>query len=138
QWTWTFQHSGADGKLDTADDVWTSDTLHVAVGRTYHYLLEARDVVHSFFVPVFRLKQDAIPGRVITGWFKPTRTGTYDVTCAQMCGIGHGIMGGRIVIDTPAAHAAWMQEHAPAAAVAATAAATDSTAAVPAASEPSR
>jgi len=63
QWTWSFQHSGPDGVLDTADDVWTSDTLHVAVGKTYHFMLESKDVIHSFFVPVFRLKQDAIPGR---------------------------------------------------------------------------
>ena len=111
QWTWTFQHSGTDGVLDTADDVWTSDTLHVAEGKTYHFLLEAKDVVHSFFVPVFRLKQDAIPGRTITGWFRATKTGSYDITCAQMCGIGHGIMAGRIVIESAEQHTAWMHEH---------------------------
>ena len=122
QWTWTFQHSGADGTLDTADDVWTSDTLHVAEGKTYHFLLESRDVLHSFFVPVFRLKQDAIPGRTITGWFKPTKTGTYDILCAEICGIGHGIMGGRIVIETPEQHAAWMDPRSQAAAAAAAAA----------------
>ena len=127
QWTWTFQHSGADGVLDTADDVWTSDTLHVSVGRTYHFLLEAKDVVHSFFVPVFRLKQDAIPGRTITGWFRATKTGSYDITCAQMCGIGHGIMGARIDIESPEQHAAWVQQHS--AVAVAGAASTDSTAA---------
>lgn len=111
QWTWTFQHSGSDGTLDTADDVWTSDTLHVAEGKTYHFLLESKDVLHSFFVPVFRLKQDAIPGRTITGWFKATKTGTYDILCAEICGIGHGIMGGRIVIDSPEQHASWVQQH---------------------------
>src|SRR5262245_4637663 len=111
QWAWTFQHSGTDGVLDTADDVWTSDTLHVARGKTYHFLLESKDVIHSFFVPVFRLKQDAIPGRTITGWFKPTRTGTYDILCAEICGIGHGIMGGRIVIESPEEHAAWVSQH---------------------------
>lgn len=111
QWTWTFQHSGSDGTLDTADDVWTSDTLHVAEGKTYHFLLESKDVLHSFFVPVFRLKQDAIPGRTITGWFKATKTGTYDILCAEICGIGHGIMGGRIVIESPEQHASWVQQH---------------------------
>jgi cytochrome c oxidase subunit 2 len=126
QWTWAFQHSGSDGALDTADDVWTSDTLHVAEGKTYHFLLESKDVLHSFFVPVFRLKQDAIPGRTITGWFKPTRTGTYDILCAEICGIGHGIMGGRVVIASPEQHAAWVQQHS---AVADAAAPTDSTAA---------
>ena len=128
QWTWTFQHSGSDGTLDTADDVWTSDTLHVAEGKTYHFLLESKDVLHSFFVPVFRLKQDAIPGRSITGWFKATKTGTYDILCAEICGIGHGIMGARIVIDSPEQHASWVQKHS-AVADAAEAAPTDSTAA---------
>jgi cytochrome c oxidase subunit 2 len=127
QWAWTFQHSGSDGTLDTADDVWTSDTLHVAEGKTYHFLLESKDVLHSFFVPVFRLKQDAIPGRVITGWFKATQTGTYDILCAEICGIGHGIMGGRIVIDSPEQHASWVQQHS--AVADAAAAPTDSTAA---------
>jgi cytochrome c oxidase subunit 2 len=126
QWTWTFQHSGADGILDTADDVWTSDTLHVAEGKTYHFLLESKDVVHSFFVPVFRLKQDAVPGRTITGWFRATKTGTYDITCAQICGIGHGIMAGCIDIETPERHAAWVQQHS---AVALGAAPTDTSAA---------
>ena len=127
QWTWTFQHSGVDGVLDTADDLWTSDTLHVTVGKTYHFLLEAKDVVHSFFVPVFRLKQDAIPGRTITGWFRATQTGSYDITCAQMCGIGHGIMGARIVIESPEQHAAWVQQHSAVAVAGATG--SDSTAA---------
>lgn len=127
QWTWSFQHSGADGILDTADDVWTSDTLHVAVGKTYHFMLESKDVIHSFFVPVFRLKQDAIPGRTISGWFKPTKTGNYDILCAEICGIGHGIMGGRIAIETPEQHAAWISQHS--AVADAGAAVTDSTAA---------
>ena len=63
------------------------------------------------FVPVFRLKQDAIPGRVITGWFEATGTGSYDIQCAEICGYGHGLMVGRIVIETPEQHAAWMAEH---------------------------
>src|SRR3954471_22140768 len=69
QWAWSFVHPGPDGKLDTADDIKTVDELHVKVNTNYHFKLEARDVLHSFSVPVFRLKQDAIPGRVITGWF---------------------------------------------------------------------
>ena len=58
---------------------------------------------------VFRLKQDAIPGRVITGWFLPTLTGTYDIQCAEICGIGHGLMAGRIVIESPEQHTAWIE-----------------------------
>jgi cytochrome c oxidase subunit 2 len=121
QWAWTFDQPGPDGLLDTADDIRTSDSLHVEVGRTYQFQLESKDVVHSFFVPVFRLKQDAVPGRVITGWFKPTRTGTYDISCAQICGIAHGIMAGEIVIETRAQHAAWVLSHAPVTAAATTA-----------------
>ena len=111
QWTWVFQHPGADGQLDTADDIRTSDELHVQSGKTYHFLLESKDVLHSFFVPVFRLKQDAIPGRTITGWFKATQPGTHDILCAEICGIGHGVMGARIVIETPQQHATWVQQH---------------------------
>jgi cytochrome c oxidase subunit 2 len=113
QWAWTFQHPGSDGLLDTADDIRTSDSLHVEVGRTYHYQLESRDVLHSFFVPVFRLKHDAIPGRTITGWFKATGPGTHDILCAEICGIGHGVMGGTIVIETPEQHAAWVRSQPP-------------------------
>jgi cytochrome c oxidase subunit 2 len=111
QWTWTFQHAGLDGKLDTADDITTTDSLHVQVDRTYHFQLESKDVLHSFFVPVFRLKQDAVPGRVITGWFRASRTGVHDILCAEICGIGHGVMGARIVIESPEQHRVWLQAH---------------------------
>ena len=97
----------------------TIDELHVEVGKTYHFLLESKDVLHSFSVPVFRLKQDAVPGRTITGWFKPTGTGTHDVQCAEMCGIGHGVMMARIFIESADQHTAWVQKHTPAAALAA-------------------
>ncbi len=110
QWAWTFVHPGPDGALDTADDIPKMNELHVQVDRLYHYKLEATDVIHSFSVPVFRLKQDAIPGRVITGWFTPTQTGEWDIQCAEICGVGHGLMGARIHIETPEQHAAWMAE----------------------------
>ncbi len=111
QWAWVFQHPGMDNELDTADDIFTTDTLHVQNNRTYHYRLESRDVLHDFSVPVFRLKQDAIPGRSITGWFRPTVAGTFDVQCAEICGIGHGVMGGRIVIEEASEHAAWIAQN---------------------------
>ena len=118
QWTWTFQHPGPDNKLDTDDDIITTDELHVEVGKTYHFKLTAKDVLHSFAVPVFRLKQDAVPGREITGWFKATATGEYSIQCAEICGIGHGIMAGRIFIETPAEHTAWLGKQQPGAAFA--------------------
>ena len=119
QWAWTFVHPGPDNVLDTEDDIAMVDELHVEVGKTYHFKLESEDVLHSFSIPVFRLKQDAVPGRVITGWFQPNAAGVYDIQCAEMCGIGHGIMGARIHIETPEQHAAWIREHAPPAQLAA-------------------
>lgn len=109
QWAWTFIHPGPDGKIDTEDDVALVDELHVEKDVLYHFKLESRDVLHSFYIPVFRLKQDAVPGREITGWFKPTNTGEYDVSCAEMCGIGHGIMGARIYIRDKAGHSKWLE-----------------------------
>ncbi|MFQ5697173.1 MAG: cytochrome c oxidase subunit II [Myxococcota bacterium] len=113
QWAWTFVEPGPDGVLDTADDIRTLDELHIQVDTLYHYELGSRDVIHSFSVPVFRLKQDALPGRIITGWFKAQKTGAYDIQCAEICGIGHGLMAARIVIETPAEHAAWMSGQPP-------------------------
>lgn len=108
QWAWTFQHPGEDNELDTGDDIFTVGDLHVEVEKTYHFQLQSRDVLHSFSVPVFRLKQDAIPGRSITGWFTPTRTGEHDVQCSEICGIGHGVMAARIHIEDANTHAAWI------------------------------
>ena len=118
QWSWSFVHPGPDGKLDTPDDIATVDELHIQTGTVYHFKLEARDVLHSFSVPVFRLKQDAVPGRIITGWFEAIKTGTFDIQCAEICGIGHGVMAGRIVIETAEQHVAWMQGRTPATLVA--------------------
>ena len=112
QWAWTFDHPGPDGKLDTEDDISLGNELHVQKDTLYHVKLESKDVLHNFSVPVFRLKQDVIPGRVITGWFKTNDvTGEFDIQCAEICGIGHGLMGARIHIETPEQHAAWIAEH---------------------------
>lgn len=111
QWAWSFVQPGPDGVLDTADDIKTVDDLHVKVDTLYHFKLVSRDVLHDFSVPAFRLKQDVIPGRVITGWFKPIKTGTFDIQCAEICGIGHGLMPGRVIVETPEQHAAWMAGH---------------------------
>ena len=108
QWAWSFQEPGPDGVFDTADDLRSVGELHVVVDKTYHFELMSRDVVHSFAIPAFRLKQDAVPGRVITGWFRPSRVGTYDIQCTQMCGLGHALMVGRIVVETAQGHAAWL------------------------------
>jgi len=111
QWAWSFQQAGADGVMDTADDIRTVGELHVKVDTTYHFELMSRDVVHSFAIPAFRLKQDALPGRTITGWFRPNKVGTYDIQCTQMCGLGHGLMAGRIIVETPQDHAVWLMHN---------------------------
>jgi cytochrome c oxidase subunit 2 len=121
QWAWTFVHPGPDGKLDTPDDITKVNELHVQVDKLHHFQLESKDVIHSFSVPVFRLKQDVIPGRVITGWFTPTMTGTYDIQCTEICGIGHALMPARIQIETSDQHAAWMAENSTLAVASATA-----------------
>ena len=68
-------------------------------------------MLHDFSVPTFRLKQDAVPGRTITGWFRPTRAGEFDIQCAEICGIAHGAMAGRIHVQDAATHAAWLAAH---------------------------
>lgn len=113
QWAWSFVHEGADGKLDTADDIRTVEEMHIEVGKTYHFFLESRDVLHSFSIPAFRLKQDVIPGREITGWFKATETGVFDLQCAEICGVAHGIMAARVVVHSPEAYAKWVKDGGP-------------------------
>ena len=115
QWAWTFVHAGEDGVLDTDDDIATVDDLHLKVNTTYHYELTSRDVLHCFSVPLFRLKQDSLPGREIKGWFRATVTGEYDVQCAEMCGIGHGVMAARVTIHTEEDYAKWLSEQTPSA-----------------------
>lgn len=110
QWAWTFEHPGPDGELDTDDDIRTVDELHIKVDTVYHYKLTSLDVLHDFSVPVFRLKHDAIPGREITGWFEAMETGTYDLQCAEICGIGHGLMTAKLIIHTEEDYAQWEQE----------------------------
>jgi cytochrome c oxidase subunit 2 len=111
QWSWTFIHPGPDNQLDTADDIKTLDELHVVVGQTVRFELVSPDVIHSFSVPVFRLKQDVIPGRLVKGWFKTEKTGTWDIQCAEICGIGHGVMVGRVVVEPPDRYAEWVASH---------------------------
>ena len=116
QWAWVFQHPGQDNELDTSDDIYTTDDMYVENEKTVHFQRTSRDVLHDFSVPVFRLKQDAVPGRTITGWFHATKAGTYDIQCAEICGIGHGVMAGRINVQSASEHAAWIAEHSPASA----------------------
>ena len=113
QWAWTFVHPGKDLELNTDDDIVLVDEMHVQKDVNYRFILESKDVMHSFSIPVFRLKQDAVPGRTIEGWFKPTKTGEYDIQCAEMCGIAHGLMGARIFIEEEEGHKLWRENAKP-------------------------
>lgn len=113
QWAWKFTHPGLDNKLYTIDDIHTVDELHLENNKVYKFILKADDVVHSFSIPVFRLKQDAVPGRAISGWMKPIVLSPeegFDIQCAEMCGIGHGVMGAKLFVESPDKHKTWMEQ----------------------------
>src|SRR5580700_1203773 len=99
QWMWKFEHKGGQREINE---------LHVPVGRDVKLIMTSQDVIHSFFVPAFRIKQDVLPGRYTTLWFKATKTGTYHLFCAEYCGTNHSGMGGDIVVMAPQDYAQWM------------------------------
>jgi len=134
QWSWSYRLPGADGKLGTADNrlmdednilginpkdpygqddiVIDGDDLHLAVGKPVKMLLRSVDVLHDYYVPEFRAKMDMVPGMITYFWMEPTRVGTYDVLCAELCGVGHGYMSGAVLIDTDEDYALWISEQA--------------------------
>src|SRR5438046_2248591 len=94
------------------DDIVTTGELHVPVGRPVIAELSSKDVIHDYFIPDMRIAGDAIPGSLIPIWFTPVKTGTYEVICAQLCGLGHYGMKGTLVVDTPQDYQAWLKERA--------------------------
>jgi cytochrome c oxidase subunit 2 len=111
QFNWEIAYPGPDGKLGTPDDVTMDNDFHVQVNKTIRIALKSRDVIHSFFVPNFRLKQDAVPGHEIPVWFKATKVGKYEVPCAELCGFGHSGMRGWLYVDTPEEYERWAKDH---------------------------
>jgi cytochrome c oxidase subunit 2 len=107
QWMWNFQYAGPDGLLDTDDDFETINELHAPIDQVVQFQLGSKDVLHSFWVPQLRLKQDAVPGRRIRGWFKATREGRYPVVCAEICGVGHTMMQGMLHVESVEAYEEW-------------------------------
>ena len=85
-------------------------TLHVPANRPVRLLLTSRDVIHSFYVPDFRIKMDALPGRYTETWFEATKTGRYQVLCAEYCGTWHSQMWGEIVVMPPAEFDSWLAQ----------------------------
>lgn len=110
RFTWGVQYPGPDGQFDTADDVHLNEELHVPVHKVVHITLTSKDVIHSFFLPHLRLKQDAMPGRSIPLWFQATKVGVYPLPCAELCGSGHTGMMGRLLIHTPEEYEVWVKK----------------------------
>lgn len=103
QWMWKIQHPEGQREINT---------LHIPLGQPVKLTMTSEDVIHSFFVPAFRTKQDAVPGRYSTTWFQATKPGTYRLFCAEYCGTEHSRMVGSIVVMKPADYQTWLQESA--------------------------
>lgn len=101
QWMWKFVHPTGQREINE---------LHVPAGRTINLTMISQDVIHSFFVPAFRIKKDVLPGRYTTYSFEATRTGEYHLFCAEYCGTEHAEMIGRVVVMEPRQYQNWLQE----------------------------
>ena len=110
QFAWNVRYAGADGRLNSADDITTINQLHLPVHQTVLIHIKSKDVIHSFFVPQFRMKQDAVPGLTSRMWLSATKTGNFEIACAELCGLGHYRMRGFLVIDTPEAFHTWLEQ----------------------------
>lgn len=99
QWMWKFQHP--DGQREINE-------LHVPVHQKVRLIMATEDVIHSFYVPAFRVKADVVPGRYTTAWFEGTKPGRYHLFCAEYCGTNHSNMGGWVDVMAPADYQAWM------------------------------
>ncbi len=130
QWHWAFRFPGKDGVLGTVDARYISDEnpfgvnpkdptgqddvlvaspeLHLPIGKPVKVLLRSVDVLHDFTVPQFRVKMDLVPGLVTYVWFTPTRTGSFDLLCEELCGIAHFAMRGKVVVDEDRAYQTWL------------------------------
>ncbi len=92
-----------------ADDVVTQNEIHAPLGKPVLVYLTSKDVIHSFFIPEFRMKTDAVPGLRVPLWFEPTKAGQYEIGCAQLCGIAHYAMRGDFFVLEPKAYDAWLK-----------------------------
>jgi len=131
QFSWGFQYPGADGLFSKRDpkqissgntigldandpngkdDFVSINELHVPLGKPTIVYMTSKDVIHSFFIPEFRVKQDVVPGMRVPLWFEPVQTGHFEIGCAQLCGLGHYRMRGEVVVDTPEEFEAWKKE----------------------------
>jgi cytochrome c oxidase subunit 2 len=101
QWMWKLEHT--NGRREIGE-------LHLPLGRPVRLVMTSQDVIHSFFVPAFRVKQDVVPGRYTMLAFTPTQLGRFHLFCAEYCGTEHSLMRGEVVVMPPAEFARWLQE----------------------------
>ncbi len=110
QFEWNVTHPGVDGELGTGDDIEERNRIHVPVDRAVVVRLSSEDVIHSFFIPELRVKQDALPGDTIPLWFTATEPGELVLGCAELCGLGHYRMRARVTVHEPGGFERWQQE----------------------------
>src|SRR5262249_38750751 len=99
QWMWKVQYPNGVREINE---------LHVPTGRPVKLTLASEDVIHSFFIPAFRLKHDVVPGSYQTYWFEPTAPGRYHLFCAEYCGTNHSRMIGWVTVMDPVSYEAWL------------------------------
>lgn len=104
QWMWDIRQPNGRREFDT---------LHIPLGRPIRLVMESEDVIHSFYVPAFRLKQDLVPGKQVSLWFQADRVGTFHLFCAEYCGTKHSAMTGSVIVQSPADYAAWLEGGSP-------------------------
>lgn len=110
QWAWNFRYAGKDGVFNTEDDVVTLNDLRLPINKKVVFQISSKDVIHSLYFPNARIKVDAMPGRISRLWYELTKTGLYDIACAEMCGTFHYRMQAKLTVYTQADYDAWMTE----------------------------
>lgn len=111
QFGWEFTYAGPDGKFGGPNEFTQTNTLTVPTNSKIRLIITSKDVIHSFYVPVLRLKQDAVPGREIPAWFEVTEEGKYEIACSQLCGVSHFAMKGILLAESPDKFQQWLSEH---------------------------
>ena len=110
QFEWRIRYAGNDGVVGTEDDVQVVNDLHLPVDEEIVLKIKSQDVLHSFFLPNLRVKQDVVPGMQQFVWFQANKTGVFDIVCAELCGWGHYKMRGRITLESRADFDRWLAQ----------------------------
>lgn len=108
QFEWRLRYAGEDGEIGTPDDLYSVNDLHIPVDEEVVIAIKSEDVLHSFFLPNLRIKQDVVPGMKQFVWFRANQSGIFDVVCAELCGWGHYKMRGRMTIESRENFDAWL------------------------------